>query len=137
MEFAEVLQNIGRRVPDGGDVPAARGAGADFWRVLDGLERDAGVGGSESRAAYRSNGAADAPEKEAAQPSALSLDPDDIAFELALGAATSLEDLKTARRLFARANHPDRVSPEMRERANRRMTIANALVDEATRRFAR
>jgi len=44
-------------------------------------------------------------------------------------------DLKSIRRRFAKKHHPDRVTPEIREQATRRMTIANSLIDEALRRF--
>jgi hypothetical protein len=54
-----------------------------------------------------------------------------VADELQLTADLTLEDLHRIRREFALANHPDRVAPPMRERATRRMTIANALIDEA------
>ena len=42
-------------------------------------------------------------------------------------------DLKLIRRRFAKANHPDRVAPAVRDQATRRMTIANSLIDEALR----
>jgi hypothetical protein len=54
-----------------------------------------------------------------------------VADELQLTADLTMDDLHRIRREFALANHPDRVAPPMRERATRRMTIANALIDEA------
>jgi hypothetical protein len=58
-------------------------------------------------------------------------DADAIAVELDLAAAASASDLRQARRRFMWANHPDRrpdLSPEL---ANRRVAIANMLVDRA------
>jgi hypothetical protein len=69
-----------------------------------------------------------APAPPAAPPSD---DADSIAAELDLAAATNASDLRRARRRFMWANHPDRrpdVSPEL---ANRRVAIANMLVDRA------
>ena len=41
--------------------------------------------------------------------------------------------LARARRLFALRNHPDRVAPQLRDHALRRMQIANMLIDAAER----
>lgn len=46
----------------------------------------------------------------------------------------ALDDLRHLRRRFARENHPDAVSPAEREEANRRMAIANRLIDDALKR---
>jgi hypothetical protein len=54
-----------------------------------------------------------------------------VADELQLTADLTIDDLHRLRREFALANHPDRVAPPLRERATRRMTIANTLIDEA------
>jgi hypothetical protein len=72
--------------------------------------------------------AAPAPPPPATPPSD---DPDAIAAELDLAAAINASDLRRARRRFMWANHPDRrpdVSPAL---ANRRVAIANMLVDRA------
>jgi hypothetical protein len=61
-----------------------------------------------------------------------SVDPDTIAAELGLDRPNA--DLKRLRRDFAFANHPDRVSPHLRQRAAVRMQIANMLIDEARRK---
>ena len=53
--------------------------------------------------------------------------------ELHLTPSLTAADLKRLRRRFAKANHPDRVAPAVREQATRRMTIANSLIDEALR----
>ncbi|WP_152046440.1 hypothetical protein [Aureimonas psammosilenae] len=147
MEFADILQDMGRKSgpADGGPGYRARAAGADFWQVLDGFSRAGDVDGEASRAAYRQNEGrhstfvppiASTPVQGSTGPLP-SLDPSDIAFELGLDAVTSLEDLKMVRRLFARSNHPDRVPANRRDHANSRMTVANALIDAVASRFAR
>ena len=64
-----------------------------------------------------------------------SIDPDDIARELALVSVGSADDLARLRRTFAFGNHPDRVPARLRERAMVRMQVANQLIDEARRRL--
>ncbi|WP_244639482.1 hypothetical protein [Aureimonas endophytica] len=140
MEFAEVLKGMNRRgAPE--ETASAPRAGGDFWRVLDGFAQTSGLDQTATRAAYRANDSASraaafepAPIRDGVPPS---IDPSDIAFELGLDAVSSLDDLKLVRRLFARSNHPDRVPPGERDRANQRMTVANALIDAAATRFAR
>ena len=58
-----------------------------------------------------------------------------VVDELHLTPSLTSTDLKLIRRRFAKANHPDRVPPAIREQASRRMTIANSLIDEALRGF--
>ena len=70
-----------------------------------------------------------APRVEPAAP--LSDDPDAIAAELGLSGAPTLADLNRARRRFMWANHPDRRPDAPRELANRRVAIANMLIDRA------
>ena len=70
-----------------------------------------------------------APRLEPAMP--LSDDPDAIAAELGLSGAPTLADLSRARRRFMWANHPDRRRDAPRELANRRVAIANMLLDRA------
>ena len=70
-----------------------------------------------------------APRVEPAAP--LSDDPDAIAAELGLSDAPTLADLSRARRRFMWANHPDRRPDAPRELANRRVAIANMLLDRA------
>jgi hypothetical protein len=62
-----------------------------------------------------------------------SIEPADIAVELGLDRADRA-DFTRIRRSFAFANHPDRVAPHLRDRAMRRMQIANMLLDEARSR---
>ncbi len=61
----------------------------------------------------------------------LSDDPDAIAAELGLSGAPTLADLNRARRRFMWANHPDRRPDAPRALANRRVAIANMLLDRA------
>ncbi|MDX2202211.1 MAG: hypothetical protein NW223_05635 [Hyphomicrobiaceae bacterium] len=66
-----------------------------------------------------------------ASPPSNTTDPADIAAELAITGATSIDDLNRLRRTFALANHPDRLPPAYRDIATRRMMVANRLIDEA------
>jgi hypothetical protein len=56
-----------------------------------------------------------------------------IAEELGLSPELGLVDLKRIRRDFAKKNHPDRFEPARRRSAERRMSIANMLIDEQMR----
>ncbi|MCI0465847.1 MAG: hypothetical protein L0Y57_02400 [Beijerinckiaceae bacterium] len=57
-----------------------------------------------------------------------------IAEELGLNPELGTIDLKRLRRAFAKQNHPDCCEPERRSGAERRMSIANMLIDEMLRR---
>ncbi|WP_320194874.1 hypothetical protein RMR10_011215 [Agrobacterium rosae] len=57
----------------------------------------------------------------------------DVSDELAIGEKDTLDSLSEKRRSFARLNHPDAVSAHFRDNANRRMTAANLLIDQAIR----
>jgi hypothetical protein len=77
-----------------------------------------------------------APQAEPAAPqieptAPLTDDPDAIAAELGLSAAPTLAELSRVRRRFMFANHPDRRRDAPRELANRRVAIANMLLDRA------
>jgi hypothetical protein len=61
----------------------------------------------------------------------------EIATELGLGAALTLDQLTSRWRDFVWRNHPDRQPVEVRERANTRVAIANTLYDRARREFAK
>jgi len=61
-------------------------------------------------------------------------DPAAIAAELGLGDALSPAALNRARRRFMWENHPDRRPDLSRELANRRVAIANMLIDRALAR---
>ncbi len=53
--------------------------------------------------------------------------------ELHLTPNLTANDLVKLRREYAKTHHPDRVLPNSRDEATRRMTIANVLIDEALR----
>jgi hypothetical protein len=61
----------------------------------------------------------------------LSDNPDSIAAELDLARVHTREQLKRARRRFMWENHPDRRLDAPRDLANRRVAIANMLLDRA------
>jgi len=61
--------------------------------------------------------------------------PDEIAADLALTDAESMQSLADKRRRFASENHPDLHDPDFRSNATMRMKIANMLIDEAQRRL--
>lgn len=76
------------------------------------------------------------PEPEPVMPDHLArIAPEEIAAELAIAGADSQQTLNEKRRAFAKANHPDGVAEPFRDNANRRMMIANLLIDEAMRRL--
>jgi hypothetical protein len=64
-------------------------------------------------------------------PHLLRLTQEEIAEELAISAADTEATLAEKRRRFAKANHPDGVTPEFRDNADIRMKTANLLIDTA------
>ena len=67
--------------------------------------------------------------------SAVWLDPERILSELGLHGGASEADIPSLRREFALRNHPDRVPPELRDLATKRMMIANDLFDRYVARL--
>ena len=134
MDFADVLDGISRPAP-AEDAPyrSAGSAATQFWQVLDRIGEAPPVSEDMLKQAYFP----DLPAPVLQPMAELSLDPAEIAWELDLASIVSLEELSSLRRRFAMLNHPDRTGPEHRHRANQRMTIANTLIDEAARKFAR
>jgi hypothetical protein len=63
--------------------------------------------------------------------------PSEIAAELGLGAALTLDQLTSRWRDFVWRNHPDRQPVDARGQANARMAIANTLYDQARRELAK
>jgi len=61
----------------------------------------------------------------------LSDSPEAIALELGLDRTLSEEELNRARRRFMWRNHPDRCSEAQRPLADRRVAVANMLIDRA------
>lgn len=54
-----------------------------------------------------------------------------LADELHLSPDLTIDELRKLRREFAVSNHPDRVDPAERQRATRRMSLVNVLIDKA------
>lgn len=54
-----------------------------------------------------------------------------LADELHLSPDLTVDELRKLRREFAVSNHPDRVDPAERQRATRRMSLVNVLIDKA------
>lgn len=143
MDFADILDGIARpSSPDEGAHAGARSP--DFRRILESLAASAPAGEAVRQAYFDSDSAqlsAAGLREDGGTPGEvgeadLSIDPEDVAFDLDLGGVASLEELSALRRRFAMLNHPDRVPASLRERANIRMTLANALIDKAALRFA-
>jgi hypothetical protein len=63
-------------------------------------------------------------------------DPEAIARELGLDRALSEGDLDKVRRRFMWRHHPDRCEEAQRPRADRRVAVANMLIDRARARLA-
>ena len=61
----------------------------------------------------------------------------EIAMELGLGAALTLDQLASRWRSFVWRNHPDRQPVDARERANARVAVANMLYDGARQEVAK
>lgn len=154
-EFARLLDDLFQAVPNPEDTADATSAPAtipfDYLSVVEELHSGRiKVSGAEATAEYRATTASieDAlreielkraeivPPPLAPEPLP-SIEPADIARELGLTASAGTDDLARIRRAFAFENHPDRVAPQLRERAIVRMQIANMLVDEALRRLKR
>ena len=140
MDFADILDEIARPVApsDEGYRRSGSVASPQFWEVLDQLSDGGGVDSAAFRDAYFADGiSSPATLVDEWAYGQLSLEPNDIASELGLADLSSPEALSSIRRKFALQNHPDRVRPAYRDRANQRMTIANMLIDQAGTRFAR
>lgn len=65
----------------------------------------------------------------------LRIAPEEVAEDLALNGKEGIDDLLARRRSFARENHPDLASDDLRANATLRMKIANMLIDETIRRI--
>ncbi|GGD02107.1 hypothetical protein [Aureimonas glaciei] len=141
MDFADILDEIARPAASADDDTYRRAgsrASPEFWQVLDQLSEGSAGDAGVMKAAYFADSTL-TPEVLVDEWSygELSLEPQDIAQELGLATVGSVEALSSVRRRFALANHPDRVRPAYRDRANQRMTIANMLIDQAGSRLAR
>lgn len=117
---------------------AAKIDGVDFFAVMGDMEAERIFGDGHARRHYgemaseRPRPGAERPAEAPAAPLP-SVDLADIRRELRIESASKPAELDALRRRFAFANHPDRVAPALRERAERRMQIANRLIDDAKR----
>lgn len=82
---------------------------------------------------YSENLSRTQPQETAADQPPILSEHDQVVAELHLTPNLTPTDLRLIRRRFAKKHHPDRVTPDVREQATRRMTIANSLIDEALR----
>ena len=73
----------------------------------------------------------DEPKPTPAPDGSLSDDPEAIAREIGLDRSLSEEELNRARRRFMWRNHPDRCAESQRALADRRVAVANMLIDRA------
>jgi hypothetical protein len=113
--------------PDDGPVVTAGGAEAYFAF----LPEEPVAGGEPLRMAQ------DEPQPApVAPPHLLRLSSQEIAEDLGITPSDTEAELSERRRQFAKANHPDGVSPEFRENANKRMQTANLLIDTAIRQLS-
>jgi hypothetical protein len=123
--FDDVLEAIGRAASTGPDERTA--AAAYRGRiVLECLLNEAGQAASPTHETLTGLYVERPPQPQAAQADYAS-----VAEELGLAPGLSPRQLNALRRSFARSHHPDRVSPQLREEATRRMAIANILIDRA------
>ncbi len=130
--FDEILADVGRprsrdQRSDGRLPNAAAGAAFPF---IERVWREASAWPNE--AAFFD---VDEPPPTAVEPP-LSDDPEVIARELGLDQALSEKDLGRARRLFMWRHHPDRCEESQRAHADRRVAVANMLVDRERARLA-
>lgn len=147
-DFASLLDDL-FVASELGDIAPAPTIPFDYLAVADELHSGRiRVAGETVAAEYREAGAAledefvsllDHVKSEARvveEPEPPSVDPEVIAAELGLSEAKP-SDLAKMRRIFALANHPDRVAPHLRQRAMVRMQLANMMIDDAKRRAAK
>ena len=149
-DFASVLNDLlvesrlDEQGPVGGPTPTV-----DYLAVAEELLSGRIVVDEDAAAVYRENGGDDnstidaffeaAPVVEEETPAAAelpSVEPDAISRELGLVSTTPPAELARLRRAFAFKNHPDRVAPHLRQRAQLRMQVANMLIDDARRKAA-
>jgi hypothetical protein len=120
-------------VRDGVSVSSARADQA----YIDNLDLESVF--SRPNAADAPSPAAPAPEKVPAPPvippHLVRTSAAEVAAELAITSADTLQSLNDKRRSFAKANHPDRIDPLYRDKATIRMKVANLMIDEAIRRI--
>ena len=140
--FRAVLEDLGDAAPDDCRPPPCGARAAplghsahigQFGSVLNAMARGSWNFVSPSRLShlYAEARAGAASEKQRSMSEA-----DSVADELRLRPRLTAKELRWIRREFARGNHPDRVQAPLRERATRRMVIANTLIDQALKALA-
>ena len=130
-EFTEILEALQRSFDD----PAAatpRISDFQLREILDGLP-ETGEDHTYVPSQILGKIYADAHNPRPPAPEPPKTEEEIVADALKLAPELSIDDLLRIRREYALENHPDRVAPELREQATRRMTIANMLIDQAVR----
>ena len=129
--FERVLDEVGRSDDRAGWAPrGGRPPEHPFATFAGPVDPGPAGGGANPRWERALEWIAEPPEF-AAPAAAQSDNPDSIATELGLTRAHTREQLKRARRRFMWDNHPDRRLDAPRDLANRRVAIANMLIDRA------
>ncbi|SKA08248.1 hypothetical protein [Consotaella salsifontis] len=125
--FEDVLDEVWHAgLGEEGEDRAFRMTSDGFWNVLSTIEAAFGpTAADQAREGYALH-AGSSPDLRP-----FNADPAMVAEELGPLDGLSVEELKRLRRRFAATNHPDLFGPQFRETANRRMTVANALIDGA------
>jgi hypothetical protein len=138
--FQRALDEAGRKDRALNDGGAGLTGGARVRGVAFGAPRGSGGGARFGLALDWTDEPADRPApppQPPGEPAGRSGDTSiEIATELGLGAALTLDQLTSRWRNFVWRNHPDRQPVDAREQANARVAIANALYDRARRELA-
>ena len=123
--FTRILEAALRARGDEGETPPAghhRASDPQVQQAIDDLLSSPAFVPVEKLAQVYSEDRTDAPQQDLYE---------FIGDELQLNPSLTVEELKRLRREFAASNHPDRVCPSERQRATRRMTLVNVLIDKA------
>jgi len=130
-DFHEVLAEVGRSSPrdEGGRERFVNPAAAAAFPFVGGAWRDAPAWPDDADFL-------EADEPLTAVDLPFSDDPETIARELGLDQTLSERDLDQAKRRFMWRHHPDRCEESQRARADRRVAVANMLIDRARARLA-
>ena len=134
--FERVLDEVGRSDDRPPWAPRGRAPESSFATFAAPVDSGLASGGPNPRWERALEWITEPPEF-AAAPATLSDNPESIAAELGLTRAHTREQLKRARRRFMWENHPDRRLDAPRDLANRRVAIANMLIDRAEQALRR
>jgi hypothetical protein len=140
--FQRALDEAGRRDHAPDDSGASSTGGARVRGVAFGAAHDSGGKARFGLALDWTDEPADRPapppQPPPSEPARRSPDTSaEIAGEIGLGAALTLDQLTSRWRDFVWRNHPDRQPEAARERANARVATANTLYDRARRDLAK